>query len=239
MIPTSFKLGDGRALGGAWLAVASMLAHGAAQAQAAEPPTLDERISAVVQPYSDAVAGAIFYSVPVGGTSFPLIVGWLIAAAVVFTLYFGFIQFRGFGHAIQVVRGRYSHPSMAGEVTPFQALTTAVSGTVGLGNIAGVAVAVGIGGAGATFWMILAGLLGMASKFTEVTLGVKYRNVHHAAGTGLRRAQCATSPKGWPSAACHGWASFWRRSLPSVAWEVPSAGATCSRPTRAFSRWWA
>lgn len=171
-----------------WLAAASTaLALGAAHAQDAAAPvaaaTLDERISAAVQPYSDAVAGAIFYSVPVGGTQFPLIVGWLILAALIFTFYFRFIQLRGFAHAIQVVRGRYSHPSMAGEVTPFQALTTAVSGTVGLGNIAGVAVAVGIGGAGATFWMILAGLLGMASKFTEVTLGVKYRSVHHRAGT--------------------------------------------------------
>jgi alanine or glycine:cation symporter, AGCS family len=145
-------------------------------------PTLDQRISSAIQPYSDAVAGAIFYSVPVAGTAFPLIVGWLIVAAIVFTFYFRFIQVRGFAHAIAVVRGRYSNPAMAGEVTPFQALTTAVSGTVGLGNIAGVAVAVAIGGAGATFWMILAGLLGMASKFTEVTLGVKYRDVRQPSG---------------------------------------------------------
>jgi alanine or glycine:cation symporter, AGCS family len=164
--------------------------------------TLDARISAAVQPYADAVAGAIFYSVPVGDTQFPLIVGWLILAALVFTFYFRFIQLRGFAHGIQVVRGRYSDPSMAGEVTPFQALTTAVSGTVGLGNIAGVAVAVGIGGAGATFWMILAGLLGMASKFTEVTLGVKYRNVHSAAGTvsggPMRYLSKGLAERGWP-----------------------------------------
>lgn len=140
--------------------------------------TLDERISSTVQPVSDAIAGVVFYSVPVAGTAFPLIVGWLIAAAVVCTVYFRFIQFRGFKHAIDVVRGRYSHASQPGEVSPFQALTAAVSGTVGLGNIAGVAVAVAIGGAGATFWMILAGLLGMASKFTEVTLGVLYRDVN-------------------------------------------------------------
>jgi alanine or glycine:cation symporter, AGCS family len=140
--------------------------------------TLDERISSTVQPVSDAIAGVVFYSVPVAGTAFPLIVGWLIAAAVVCTVYFRFIQFRGFKHAIDVVRGRYSHASKPGEVSPFQALTAAVSGTVGLGNIAGVAVAVAIGGAGATFWMILAGLLGMASKFTEVTLGVLYRDVN-------------------------------------------------------------
>ena len=144
--------------------------------------SLDERISSAIQPYSDAIAGLIFYSVPVAGASFPLIVGWLILAAIIFTFYFRFIQFRGFRHAIEVVRGRYSDPQHPGEVTPFQALTAAVSGTVGLGNIAGVAVAVAIGGAGATFWMILAGLLGMASKFTEVTLGVKYRDIKQPDG---------------------------------------------------------
>lgn len=144
--------------------------------------TLDERISSAIQPASDFVAGLIFYSVPVAGTAFPLIVGWLIIAAIIFTFYFRFIQIRGFKHAIDIVRGRYADPKHPGEVTPFQALTAAVSGTVGLGNIAGVAVAVAIGGAGATFWMILAGLLGMASKFTEVTLGVKYRDIRKADG---------------------------------------------------------
>ena len=165
----------------AMLALGAGLVHAGASAQT--PDTLDARISAAVQPFSDAIAGVIFYSVTIAGQSFPLIVGWLIIAALVFTLTFRFIQLRGFAHAIQVVRGRYSTPGMAGEMSPFQALTTAVSGTVGLGNIAGVAVAVGIGGAGATFWMILAGLLGMASKFTEVTLGVKYRDVRQPAGT--------------------------------------------------------
>jgi len=86
------------------------------------------------------------------------------------------VQLRFFAHAISLVKGDYSDPNDAGEVSHFQALATALSGTVGLGNIAGVAVAVGIGGPGATFWMIVAGLLGMASKFTECTLGVKYRN---------------------------------------------------------------
>ena len=110
------------------------------------------------------------------GTNFPWIVLWLVVAASIFTIYFGFIQVKAFGHAISLVKGDYSDPNDAGEVSHFQALTTALSGTVGLGNIAGVAVAVGIGGPGATFWMIVAGLLGMASKFTECTLGVKYRN---------------------------------------------------------------
>ncbi|NBB98461.1 MAG: amino acid carrier protein [Alphaproteobacteria bacterium] len=116
----------------------------------------------------------IFANLP--GTSIPWIVGWLVIGAVVFTLYFGFVQFRSFGHALALVRGKYTDPKDAGEVSHFQALATALSGTVGLGNIAGVAVAVSIGGAGATFWMILAGILGMATKFTECTLGVKYRN---------------------------------------------------------------
>lgn len=113
---------------------------------------------------------------PLPGTNFPWIVLWLVTGASVFTLYFGFIQFRSIGHSIALVKGDYSDPNDAGEVSHFQALATALSGTVGLGNIAGVAVAVSIGGPGATFWMILAGLMGMASKFTECTLGVKYRN---------------------------------------------------------------
>ncbi|WP_276653214.1 alanine/glycine:cation symporter family protein [Thalassospira lucentensis] len=142
----------------------------------AQEVSLDEKINQTIAPISNVIAGTIFYSVPVAGTAFPLIVGWLVIAATIFTLYFGFVQFRKFGHAISLVKGDYSHPEDAGEVSHFQALATALSGTVGLGNIAGVAVAVSIGGPGATFWMILAGLLGMASKFTECTLGVKYRN---------------------------------------------------------------
>ncbi|WP_028468631.1 alanine/glycine:cation symporter family protein [Neptunomonas japonica] len=119
---------------------------------------------------------------PLPGTSFPWIVLWLVVGATVFTFYFGFIQFRAIRHSIALVKGDYSDPNDAGEVSHFQALATALSGTVGLGNIAGVAVAVSIGGPGATFWMILAGLMGMASKFTECTLGVKYRN-EYADGT--------------------------------------------------------
>lgn len=107
----------------------------------------------------------------------PIIVVWLIMGAVVFTLYMGFINFRGFRHAIDIVRGKYDNPNDKGEVSHFQALATALSGTVGLGNIAGVAIAIVLGGPGATFWMILAGLLGMSSKFVECTLGVKYRKI--------------------------------------------------------------
>jgi len=109
--------------------------------------------------------------------SIPFIVVWLILGAAFFTIRMGFINVRGFKHAIDLARGKHSDPDAPGKVTHFQALATAVSATVGLGNIAGVAVAVSIGGAGATFWMILAGLLGMSSKFVECTLGVKYREI--------------------------------------------------------------
>jgi len=141
---------------------------------AQEAMTLDQKVNEVFAAATGPFVSLIFAPFP--GTSFPWIVMWLVVAATVFTLYFGFVQFRFFKHAIQLVKGDYSDPKDAGEVSHFQALATALSGTVGLGNIAGVAVAVGIGGPGATFWMILAGLMGMASKFTECTLGVKYRN---------------------------------------------------------------
>ncbi|MDA7428537.1 alanine/glycine:cation symporter family protein [Primorskyibacter aestuariivivens] len=142
--------------------------------------SIDEKVNEAFANSTGWFVSFIFSPFP--GTTFPWIVMWLVVAATVFTLYFGFVQFRTFGHAIRLVRGDYSDPNDAGEVSHFQALATALSGTVGLGNIAGVAVAVGIGGPGATFWMILAGLLGMASKFTECTLGVKYRN-EYADGT--------------------------------------------------------
>ncbi|MEM8798603.1 MAG: alanine/glycine:cation symporter family protein [Pseudomonadota bacterium] len=113
-----------------------------------------------------------------GSVGIPFIVIWLLGGAIFFTFYMGFINFRGFKQAIRVASGRYDNPNDPGEVTHFQALTAALSGTVGLGNIAGVAVAISIGGPGATFWMIMAGLFGMASKFTECTLGIKYRKIN-------------------------------------------------------------
>ncbi len=156
------------------LAMQAVAAVTATSALAQEAMTLDQQVNEVFASITGPFVSFIFAPFP--GTSFPWIVMWLVVAASVFTLYFGFVQFRFFGHAIGLVKGDYSDPKDAGEVSHFQALATALSGTVGLGNIAGVAVAVGIGGPGATFWMILAGLLGMASKFTECTLGVKYRN---------------------------------------------------------------
>lgn len=139
---------------------------------------IEQGINDAFTPIADAVTSVVFWEVPLGDYSFPLIVLWLVAAAAIFTVYFNGVQFRSLGTAWALVRGRYSRSSDPGEVTHFQALASAVSGTVGLGNIAGVAVAVTIGGPGATFWMVLAGILGMCTKFVECTLGVKYREVH-------------------------------------------------------------
>lgn len=129
------------------------------------------KVQAAIDPYANRCARA-------GRDSIPFIVVWLIVAAVFFTLFFRFINVRGLRHAKDLVQGKFFDANAPGEVTHFQALATAVSGTVGLGNIAGVAIAVSIGGPGATFWMVLAGFLGMSSKFVECTLGVKYRNVN-------------------------------------------------------------
>jgi alanine or glycine:cation symporter, AGCS family len=157
---------------------------------------IDEQIDKSFQPISNFFSQLIFF--PVFGIPFVLIL--LVFSAVFFTLYFGFPNFRFFGKAINVVRGKYDHvdshssankelaidgdikdtikdESKEGEVTHFQALATAVSGTVGNGNIAGVALAIALGGPGATFWMIVCGLLGMSTKFVECTLGVKYRDI--------------------------------------------------------------
>jgi len=140
--------------------------------------SLDAKIDAILAPVADAVSSTIFYAVPVGDTQIRLIVVWLIVVAVGFTFYFRFINLWGLRHALAIVAGKYADPSQPGEVSHFRALTAALSGTVGLGNIAGVAVAIALGGPGAALWMIVAGFFGMASKFAECTLGVKYRVVH-------------------------------------------------------------
>lgn len=108
----------------------------------------------------------------------PFIIIWLIFGAVFFTIYLKFINLRGMKHAIELVIGKYDKKSHSGEISHFQALATATASTVGLGNIAGVAVAITMGGPGATFWLIIAGFLGMTTKFTECTLGVKYRKIN-------------------------------------------------------------
>ena len=135
-------------------------------------------VNASFSPIVASIGRVIFFDItkPFGANkNIPFIVVWLVFGAVFFTIKMNFINLRGFKHALSLVKGDYDDPSHKGEVSHFQALTTALSGTVGLGNIAGVAIAISLGGPGATFWMIVAGLLGMSSKFVECTLGVKYR----------------------------------------------------------------
>lgn len=163
----------------------------------AQEKGLDQRIDEAFKPISDTITNAVFFEV--FDTPFVLIL--LVGSALFFTLYFKFPNIRHFGTAINVVRGKYDEveahkaelaelnivdgdvigtindESKEGEVSHFQALATAVSGTVGNGNIAGVALAIALGGPGATFWMIVCGVLGMSTKFVECTLGVQYRDV--------------------------------------------------------------
>ena len=166
-------------------------------AQESDEIGIDQQIDQAFAPISDAISNVIFFEVFPGA---PFVIILLVLSAAFFTFYFGFPNIRFFGKAINTVRGKYDEieghglgdpdaavhgdirdtirdESKEGEVTHFQALATAVSGTVGNGNIAGVALAIALGGPGATFWMIVCGLLGMSTKFVECTLGVQYRDV--------------------------------------------------------------
>ncbi|MGB7086216.1 MAG: alanine/glycine:cation symporter family protein, partial [Phormidesmis sp.] len=148
------------------------IAAPAAMAQeAAESVSVADRI---IQPFVTVLDTLLFFKIG-GENGFPFIVLWLFVAAVFFTFRMKFINFRGLKHAIDVVQGKFDDDHDDGEVSHFQALATAVSGTVGLGNIAGVAIAIQLGGPGAMFWLTIAGLCGMVSKFVECTLSVKYR----------------------------------------------------------------
>lgn len=143
---------------------------------------IDQLIDESFRPFASVLSKIIFYSVSLAGTEVPVVVALLVSCGLFFTFYLGFINLRGFKHAIKIVKGDYDDPNDPGEVSHFQALTTAVSGTVGVGNIAHVAILISLAGPGATFWMIVAGFLGMSSKFAECTLGVKYRR-ENADGT--------------------------------------------------------
>ena len=140
--------------------------------------SIDEHIHNVMNPITKFVSSIVFWSPTIFGHAVPFVLIWLIVGSVVATVYMKFINVRGFVHAWDVVRGKFDNPKDTGEVSHFQALTAALSGTVGIGNIAGVAIAISLGGAGATFWLIIAGLFGMSAKFVECTLGVKYRDKH-------------------------------------------------------------
>ena len=164
--------------------------------------TIDQRIDAAVRPVADAVSGIVFYALPLPGAELPLIVAWLAAGGLFFTLYLRFINVRGFAQALRIVSGRYARAGDPGEISQFSALTTAVSGTVGIGNMAGVAVAISTGGPGATFWLIVAGLLGMSAKFAECTLGVRYRRRNpdgSVSGGPMHYLERGLGERGWPA----------------------------------------
>ena len=167
----------------------------------AQEKGLDEKVNDAFMPFASWWEGFVLTSIPIGEYNIPIVLILLICGATFFTIYFKFPSISQFPLAINTVRGKYDEldhhgveqtdlnvadgdlqgtikdESQEGEVSHFQALATAVSGTVGLGNIAGVAVAIALGGPGATFWMIVCGLIGMSTKFVECTLGVKYRDV--------------------------------------------------------------
>lgn len=171
----------------------------------AETGGIDQAIDRLISPLSGFVERLILFPLPLPGTDaqVPFVVLWLVIAAVFFTFYFRFINLRGLGLGFRLVRGDYNDPRAAGEVTHFQALATALSGTVGLGNIAGVAIAVASGGPGATFWLILVGFLGMSSKFAECTLGQVYRKVAPdgtVSGGPMHYLKNGLAERGWPRA---------------------------------------
>ena len=139
---------------------------------------LDQRIDRTISPVTGAISDVVFFPITLAGVDVPVVVFWLITAGFIFSWSFRFPNVRWLGLALNVVRGRYTRADAPGDLTHFQALSTALSGTVGIGNVAGVAIAISVGGPGATFWMILAGVLGMATKMVECTLGVKYRRIN-------------------------------------------------------------
>jgi AGCS family alanine or glycine:cation symporter len=145
-------------------------------AQEGPERSLDQQINSMLEPIAFWSSKIIFFEIPLGGgLGVPIVLVLLAGTAVFLTVYFKFINVRAFRLAIRTVQGKLTDQDAPGEITHFQALTAALSATVGLGNIAGVAIAISFGGPGAVFWMVMMGLCGMTSKFCECTLGVKYR----------------------------------------------------------------
>lgn len=134
-----------------------------------------DMLKSLVTDFGDSLASVVFAAVSVNDVEINLIVLWLFAGMIFFTFRLGFVNVRGLNHSIDALKGRYSRPEAPGTMSPFQAFATALSGTVGLGNIAGVAIAIAIGGPGAAFWMIAVGFFAMSLKFAEVTIAVRYR----------------------------------------------------------------
>ena len=160
----------------------AVVENGDGRGQDKEEPGLEAKIDEWFGKYiTGPCASVLFNSLGTEylfGRKIPFVVLWLLVGASFLTIRMGFINLRAFWHAIRLTKGDYDDPNEPGEVSHFQALSSALSATVGLGNIAGVAIAVGSGGPGAIFWMVLIGLLGMTSKFTECTLGQMYRKVN-------------------------------------------------------------
>ena len=144
--------------------------------QTAQAMNVDAFIDKHIAPISDAVAKVIFFQVPVAGGKIPAIILWVLFAGIFFTIYFKGIALWGLKHAVDniIKKPEKSHDG-CGEVSSFQALATALSGTIGIGSIAGVAISISIGGPGAAFWIFFGALLGMSSEFVEASLAVKYR----------------------------------------------------------------
>lgn len=148
-----------------------------AGAAAESGTSVDQFIDGLFAPFAEWLSFIVFYEISVFGTGLPLIVVWLMAGAIFLTVFLRFQPITGLGHSLKVIRGKFTRKTDPGEVSSFQALATELSGTVGLGNIAGVAVAITIGGPGAALWIIIFGLLAMSMKMAEATLGVKYRQI--------------------------------------------------------------
>jgi len=162
-------------------------------------------VSEIIHSISSFLGSILFFDISFGylqGASVPFLVAWLFVASIFFTIKMNFVNLRFFKHSLQIVLGKYSLPNNKGLISPFQSLCTALSATVGLGNIAGVGVAIMIGGAGATFWMIVAGFLNMSLKFSEVTLSLQYRKFlpdGSVMGGGMNYLSNGLAKKGLPT----------------------------------------
>lgn len=170
-----------------------------------EPKSFDTRVNDVLEEPVGKFVSFIFWGPRVGEgaeqAKIVLVIIWLVVAAAFLTMFFRFINLRGFTHALRIARGDFDDPAHPGQITHFQALTAAVSGTVGIGNIGAVAFAIAMGGPGAVFWLIVAGFLGMTTKFVECTLAVKYRQTNEdgsVSGGPMYYLQAGFAERGFP-----------------------------------------
>ena len=182
-----------------WAAFAVLMSAGIMPAQAASdlPSSFVDRVDT----FSSTLSDIVFVQINILSTPVEVIALWLAAPMVIFTVYFGFINLRCFKLAYKILRGCYRDPEAPGEVSQFQALSTALSGTVGLGNIAGVAIAIAIGGPGAALWMVIIAFFAMALKFCECTMAVKYRVLHEngtVSGGPMYYLKLGLEARGWP-----------------------------------------